>query len=97
MNAGPAPSALARRFGDLDPVVVDVAEAYANGRTVPAAPSSLRLWALSKALGGPVVDVLAEDYALIREFECYAAAEQAAEKRRADEQRQKARARRGRR
>lgn len=67
------------------------AAAYAAGRPVPQPPASLRLWALSKSLGGPVVDVLGETPQLLSEWECYAEAEAEADERRAAAERRAAR------
>jgi hypothetical protein len=64
---------------------------------VSAAPPSLRVYILSKALGAPIVDVLAEDYALMRELECITAASAEAERRRHAAQQRQHRRRKGKR
>lgn len=63
--------------------MVRAAVEYAAGRPAPVT-ASLRVYALSKAMGSPLCDPMA-DYELFREWECYAAAE--AEQSRAQERR----------
>lgn len=67
------------------------ADAYARGRPIGAAPPSLRLWALGKALPGLDLglNVLAEPYELMRELECYAEAVNAEKARQAQRARRK--------
>lgn len=53
---------------------------WAHGRPV-APPPSLRVFLLSRSLGGPVVDVLGADYELFRELECITDADRRAKAR----------------
>lgn len=72
--------------------MLEAAARWSRGDAVTSAPPSLRVYALSKALGAPIVPILSDDYALFRELEVYAAAHAEQERRRnAAEQRRKRR------
>ena len=60
--------------------MVEAAQAWARGQVVQTAPASLRVLSLSRFMKGPVVSILDEPYELLRELECYAAAEAAEER-----------------